>query len=49
MPASPSPAMVADFEKGVPTSQFWVSYAAGNYIPAGVKPGAPAAGGAVDA
>lgn len=49
MPASPSPAMIADFEKGVPTSQFWVSYAAGNYIPAGVKPGAPAPGGAADA
>jgi peptidoglycan L-alanyl-D-glutamate endopeptidase CwlK len=34
MPASPSPAMIADFKKGVPTSYFWDSYAAGNYAPA---------------
>jgi peptidoglycan L-alanyl-D-glutamate endopeptidase CwlK len=49
MPASPSPAMIADFNKGVPTSQFWACYDAGNYIPPGAKPGAPESGGAVDA
>jgi hypothetical protein len=49
MPPSPSPAMIADFEKGVPTSQFWVSYEAGNYTPPAPTPGAPAPGGAVDA
>lgn len=45
MPASPSPAMIADFNKGVPTSQFWDNYAAGNYMPAPPTPAgnAPAA------
>jgi peptidoglycan L-alanyl-D-glutamate endopeptidase CwlK len=44
MPASPSPAMIADFNKGVLTSQFWVSYSAGNYMPPSPIPSIGAAG-----